>query len=276
MPNIKKEDVSRLKARPLDTGIFCLNLKRSPNRRRKMISQAELLGLELNFVDAIDGQNLTEETVVQYNSEWRRKLGHPLTINEIGCCLSHHKALKTFLESDFDFAIILEDDVTLSPNLLTVFEVCKQIPKWDVLHLGIQYDYKGRYSLRTVLDHYNIFVPCKVTRGAYGLAYSREGAKKTLKMNEMIHYAFDKQMALSYKNGIRHLAILPAPIKALDGESDIGDDRLNRKELNQRKNLYNKLISRFVRISHSFGIRLNQFDNYRFFKRQLKDYSPQP
>jgi len=270
MHGIKTDDVSHMKASPLDTGIFCLNLKRSPKRRSYMMSQAELLGLEINFVDAIDGQNLKEDTVVQYNSDWRRKLGHPLKINEIGCCLSHQKALRTFLKSNYDFAIILEDDVILAPNLLTVFEACKKIPEWDVLHLGIQYDYKGRYTLRTVLDHYNIFVPRKVTRGAYGLAYSRAGAKKTLKMNEMIHYAFDKQMALSYKNGIRHLAILPAPIQALDGESDIGDDRLNRQELNQRKNLYNKVISR-----HSVGIRLNQFNNYWFFKRHLKNYSPQ-
>ncbi len=274
MPNIKTDDVSHMKAKPLDTGIFCLNLKRSPNRRRHMVSQAELLGLDITFVDAIDGQNLKDETIFEYNSDWRRKLGHPLKINEIGCSLSHKKALNTFLESEHDFAIILEDDVTLAPNLLTVFDACKKIPGWDVLNLGIAYDYDGLYNLRTALDNYTVFVPCKVTRGAYGFAYSRKGAKKILTMNKMIHYAFDKQMALSYKNDIRHLAILPAPIKALDGESDIGDDRLNREELNQRKNLYNKIISRIVRISHSFGIRLNQFNNYWFFKRQLKDYPP--
>ena len=34
------------------TGIYCLNLKRSPERRRKMIDQAKRLGLEINFVDA--------------------------------------------------------------------------------------------------------------------------------------------------------------------------------------------------------------------------------
>jgi len=240
------------------TGVYCLNLKRSPKRRRKMMAQAELLSLKVNFVDAIDGQKLTEETIGQYNFDWRKKLGHPLKINEIGCSLSHQKALKTFLKSKYD------------PNILTVLNACKTIPHWDVLNLGIEYNYKGRYNLGTILGNYNIFVPRKVTRGAHGFAYSREGAIKTLSMNKMINYPIDKQMALSYKSGIRHLAILPALIKPIHGASDIGDDRWSREQLRRRKNLYNKLISRFVRISHSFGIRLNQFNTYRFFNRQLK------
>ena len=265
------DDNPHKRAAKFTTGIYCLNLKRSPERRRKMIDQAKRLGLEINFVDAIDGQELNEDTLDNYNHEWRVKLGHPLKINEVACSMSHQKALKSFLESEYDYAIVLEDDVTLSPNILSVFDACEKVPQWDVLHLGIQYNYKGRYNMRSVSDEYNVFVPCKVTRGAIGFAYSRQGAEKVLSLNETIHYPFDKQMALSYKCGIRHLAVLPAPIQAIHGESTIGDDRWSPEQLNQSKSLYNKIFSRLVLISHSFGIRLNQFNNYRAFKRALKD-----
>ena len=236
-----------------------------------MSAQAKSLGLKINFIDAIDGQDLKETELDHYNREWRQKLGHPLKINEIACSMSHQKALRRFLQSGHEFAVVLEDDVTIQPDLFSTFEACANISGWDVLHLGIQYQYKGRYNLQESPEGLNIFVPCKVTRGAIGFAYSRKGAEKVLLLNETIHYPFDKQMALSYKSGIRHLAVLPAPIEAIHGESTIGDDRWNREQLTQRQSLYNKIFSRVVLISHSFGIRLNQFNNYRFFRRHLRN-----
>ena len=252
------------------TGIYCLNLKRSPERRQMMTVQAEKLGLNIDFIEAIDGQNLNEDALENYNYDLRRRLGHFLKVNEVACSMSHQKALRTFLNSQYDFAIILEDDVKIESNLISVFEACAQIPSWDVLHLGIQYGHDGKYSLGEVLEGYNIFVPRKVTRGGIGLAYSRQGAEKILSLNETIHYQFDKQMALSYKSKIRHLAILPAPISVLDSPSTIGDDRLNRNQIRKKQSLYNKVYSKIVRISHSYGIRVNQFSTYRYFKERLE------
>ena len=101
--------------------------------------------------------------------------------------MSHQKALRRFLQSDHEFAVVLEDDVTIQPDLFSTFEACANIPGWDVLNLGIQYQYKGRYNLKESPEDLNIFIPCKVTRGAHGFAYSRKGAEKVLLLNETIH-----------------------------------------------------------------------------------------
>ena len=43
-------------------------------------------------------------------------------MNEVGCYLSHLRALKAFLDSDAAFGIILEDDAGLSTGYLDLIQ----------------------------------------------------------------------------------------------------------------------------------------------------------
>lgn len=63
--------------------------------------------------------------------------GRKATNGEIGCYLSHLKALKMFLETDDEFAIICEDDIRPEPYFDEILqEALSHARKWNILRLG--------------------------------------------------------------------------------------------------------------------------------------------
>ena len=71
--------------------------------------------LDIEFVDAIDGRILRDNELnrlfdckVSY-----KKYGRKLNKGEIGCSLSHIKCFEKLAESDDNYALILEDDISI-------------------------------------------------------------------------------------------------------------------------------------------------------------------
>ena len=100
---------------------FVINLKDATERWDHMTQALEKVGLDYTRIDAVLGKMLTEP--ISAFDERRFNIVDWQTQNygEIGCYLSHIKALNTFIKSDFKYALILEDDVELprfiSPSL---------------------------------------------------------------------------------------------------------------------------------------------------------------
>jgi GR25 family glycosyltransferase involved in LPS biosynthesis len=81
--------------------IYYINLDKRVDRRLYFNNQVEELNLKNVFrIKAVDGNSMQE----QFNG---------MSNVETACSVSHLLALKEFLESDFEFAIICEDDVDL-------------------------------------------------------------------------------------------------------------------------------------------------------------------
>ena len=94
--------------------LYVINLDRSKDRWAKINGHLTGYGLLAQRISAVDAKALPFEALQKhYNSEMNRTdffIG--LKPAEIGCFLSHRKALKAFLnDSKKPFAIILEDDV---------------------------------------------------------------------------------------------------------------------------------------------------------------------
>ena len=60
----------------------------------------------------------------------------------IGCSLSHEKALERFLESEYEFALIFEDDVIFNPHELRecVNRAIEKKDLWDILNFETFHD----------------------------------------------------------------------------------------------------------------------------------------
>jgi GR25 family glycosyltransferase involved in LPS biosynthesis len=88
-----------------DIDIYCINLKDRIDRRLFMARQFKDLSVikRSNFIEAVSATELTSEELI-----------NDLSKEESACLLSHIKAIKTFMASGSDFAIILEDDCDLS------------------------------------------------------------------------------------------------------------------------------------------------------------------
>lgn len=119
---------------------LAINLEDAEDRRRSLLHQAEAFGLQLQIVSAVSGKQLTPEQRARYDeAQLHRFYNYSLSDNEKACTLSHHRALGEFLQSDADYAVVLEDDAQLQPHFNeALHELINHLRGWDVakLHLG--------------------------------------------------------------------------------------------------------------------------------------------
>lgn len=96
---------------------FVINLERSPERLQNIQSELQREGIEFHRIAAIDGKSLPLGQHGYGLQVDTSNFERELTPGEIGCALSHVAALREFLNSDADIALVLEDDVVLVPGI---------------------------------------------------------------------------------------------------------------------------------------------------------------
>ena len=116
------------------TKIYVINLKRLPGRRQSMEAQLTTLGLEAEFVEAVDGLELSEATIKANCTD--QKEPRKMTPTEIACAWSHRNVYKRLIDSKEKYALVLEDDAILSPEIVPFLEFIPKITSdWELIHL---------------------------------------------------------------------------------------------------------------------------------------------
>lgn len=94
--------------------IFYINLASRPDRRADMERQFAALGLTAARIAAVRGSDIGPEMLARYCNPKRSRW---MTPNELACNLSHKAVWSRLIESGEARALVLEDDVILSPSL---------------------------------------------------------------------------------------------------------------------------------------------------------------
>lgn len=115
---------------------YVINLEKDKERMHFMDEQLKALGISYERFDAIHGG--TYDYTQEYDKGKAVKIhGKPLMQGEVGCALSHRKVYDLFLNTDFEYAFILEDDTRLSKNFATILEKSteqnQKTNKWEYL-----------------------------------------------------------------------------------------------------------------------------------------------
>jgi len=115
---------------------YVINLDRSVDRMGSFEKNFESFPIPYIRVPAIEGNKLTIP-VEDYDAPMCfLYIGREAGPGEVGCYLSHLKALRMFLESEKEFALICEDDAAPTPEC---YEAIKQAivhaGTWDLLRL---------------------------------------------------------------------------------------------------------------------------------------------
>jgi glycosyl transferase family 25 len=108
--------------------LYVINLDRSLERWQRIKPHLENMGLAPVRISAVDAINSSADVLSAHYSLAvnQHTFFMPLKPAEIGCFLSHRKALETFLTtSDKPYAIILEDDVEFVHN------ISQYIQQWE-------------------------------------------------------------------------------------------------------------------------------------------------
>ena len=184
---------------------FIINLEKDVEKRNRISSLCEQLGLDYEIIQAVYGKELSEEEIKQNvadKEEQLKYLKRPLSLGEIGCALSHRKCYQKIVSDNIEDAVILEDDAIFDEKLIEFLKHKSEFPKdLELLLLGHHrqtynddgFRIESPYSLRFDLQIENYHIKRLVGRGngTYGYYINKNGAKRLLSVMEKIFLPSD-------------------------------------------------------------------------------------
>jgi glycosyl transferase family 25 len=212
--------------------IFVINLKRSPERRLSMAERLDPLHVPYSFFEGVDGAHLDLETLPSYAKTRRRLLfGRDLRKGEMGCLLSHRAVYQHMVDHDIDAAVILEDDVFLTPEFPQIIKALARQPvKWDVIRfLEGEKVYKNSRVIGPLCEDYLLTRPLLASGGAYGYMLTKKAAACFLRHMQKNAVPVDTVHSYVWKTGLETFAVKPSPVspdRVID--STIGEARFDK------------------------------------------------
>ena len=192
--------------------IYVINLDRDTERLASIHANLIRLGLSYERLPAVMGKDVPDwEKLVDLPAyEWRNRLDMPRA-GEVGCYLSHLKAMETFLKTDTPWCVILEDDVEVLPACAEVLRSLAEKDDWDLVklfnfHSGLPVKKRALGSAHHLVVH--------LTRTTSSAAYvvNRRAAETLLKSMRPISEQVDHALDRPWETGLRTRGIRPMPV----------------------------------------------------------------
>lgn len=209
--------------------VILISLARAPERRQKMTERFNALGVPFEILEATDGQKLTAADLALVDHEGRKRITpYPLSNNEIGCCISHCRAMQMIRDSGDRMGTIIEDDAELAPDFPRVLQAIEasNIP-FDIIDLHRTFKKKESFvPCRPLLPGFTLGRIGYSHINAQGYVMSREGAQKFLSVMPPFNHMVDKEMHRTWANGIDLYALeQPVVFHADEGHSYLDETR---------------------------------------------------
>ena len=118
--------------------IYVISLARAKQRRNRVASEFERVGMDYAIYEGIDGQLSSEELLANFDLRaWSRNMGGPLSLGHLGCYMSHVKLWKQVANGDDAIVLICEDDVVFSAGFPTALVAALSMQcKWDIVRFS--------------------------------------------------------------------------------------------------------------------------------------------
>lgn len=185
---------------------FIINLEKDIEKKEKISSLCESLGLDYEIIKAVYGKELSNSEITMNTypeKEQLKKFKRKLTLGEIGCAMSHRYCYQRIIDDKLKEAIILEDDAIFDKELLEFLKHKDEFPHdLDLLLIG---HYKQMYYDDGFMIHsfyhrqscIHINKKWKIRRivaggnGTHGYLITNQGAQKLLKLMNKIYLPAD-------------------------------------------------------------------------------------
>jgi glycosyl transferase family 25 len=192
--------------------IYVINLDRDVERMASLAGSLQALALPFERISAVLGKEVPNwEQLVDaalYASRNRLPMPRP---GEVGCYLSHLKAMEEFLRTDAPWCVILEDDVEVRPECVEVLAALGQKDDWDLVklfcfHSGLPV----RKRALTASHHLVVHLTRTTSSAAY--AVNRRAATTLLQSMRPITEQVDHALERPWETGLRARGVRPLPI----------------------------------------------------------------
>lgn len=188
---------------------YVINMDAARERWRLMEEQLQRLDMDYERFPGVNGRALDASHPDFSDTSYKLLHGRRFNAGEIGCYLSHVGALKAFLATDRDHALILEDDVAIDPATPHLIAEAVAAGGWDVLRLSTVN--RGRkFPYRKLSNGHALAVALTREKGAGAYVVNRKAAQwmaSLLPIRMAWDYAFD----LEYLAGLRASFVTPIP-----------------------------------------------------------------
>lgn len=203
-----------------------INLDSASERMGHMQAELQRAGLPYQRIPGVDGSRLEPPHADFCAWSYRYLHGRYWAPRELGCYLSHIRALQTFLDSDAEYALVLEDDVRIRPDITQVLQAAlAHRAHWNMLRLSTVNS--GRWWPVRSLGDASLAICLTREKGAGGYLVDRTAAKKMVGRLLPMRLAWDVAFDLEWLIGFRTLGIHPMVIEQNSGfgtqiQNDLG------------------------------------------------------
>lgn len=199
-----------------DFQIYIINMDRSPDRLDAMAKQLGTLELQYERIPAVDGTALKMDdcevqSVIDFD-HWSRFHHRDALPAEIGCYLSHLRALESFMNSGHKYGVILEDDADISPALADVLEGLKNASdQWDLVKLHSSHP--GYQRTCADLGEGNRLTSFITQTGrATGYVISKKAVGRLYQQLIPARLPFDHIFDRNFEHGLKLRGVMPMPL----------------------------------------------------------------
>ncbi len=224
--------------------VFVINMERDTDRRQHMIEVLGRIGMPAEFVAAVDGRAMPASDRGAYDhARALRIYGVGMKDSEIGCFLSHYRIYERMLREGIETALVLEDDVSIQPNLPTVVADLLECPYtgWLVVRLDtklgrVAQPATPKFTGTRVAELPNGGTFFRLRTQVLGVgAYliRQEGAARMVAYGKRIFMPIDQTMDRYWENGIIPHAVRPFPVDQGDDFGSHSGDRSNARRRDQ-------------------------------------------
>jgi glycosyl transferase family 25 len=205
--------------------IWIISLPSAGERRRVVVEGFEQLNIPFELVDGVDGNALSSEEWGRYSR--RRSLletGRPLARGELGCALSHLGLYERMQRESIPRAVIVEDDVVPTADLVPVLRELDRVPgDWDVVTLHALFDIADPTPVgdATIAGRYHVCRYRGPLFGAQCYAITRAAAARMLTVGSPVGLPADDLLFRRFPARLRVYGIEPNVVHLGAFESEI-------------------------------------------------------
>ena len=192
---------------------FIINLDGANERLEYVISQVKRYNLPFKRISAINGKDLYPPYKDYNERKFNIFFGKKTNPNVVAVFYSHLKAMRYFLESDYDIGIILEDDACISDNFdVYINDIIKTSDRWDLLRLSATRE--SIFFNRNLLKSGNILATNLIMlKGLCCYALNRKGAKKLIDNLVPFYLPVDIAIENDWVLKIKSMCLIPFPVQ---------------------------------------------------------------
>lgn len=193
--------------------IISLNPKKAEAVELKHLLKCKKV--EAEIIPAVDGRKampaLTQDEAIDQNKALINRKA-PLTSSEIGCYLSHLRAIKKAYQEGLNHIAIFEDDVIAEENLAELLDAIETLD--DDAHLVrlMSLKRRERKELKQLTPEYKLTRPLRGALGTQGYVLNREGMKRILNFGSTITMPIDKLYDSFFLFGLKCYSVEPHAI----------------------------------------------------------------